>query len=90
MRIVTDVHDHASLVDASVCNVWPAWIATKDGGATPGKEKLRIGIMQLLVYHLNIVLRTQVEIFKMNFVLGLSKNGKLSKFFIFTKQTMYV
>lgn len=37
---MTDVHDHASLVDASVCNVWPAWIATKDGGATPGKEKL--------------------------------------------------
>lgn len=28
-------HDHASEDDVKFCSVWPACIATKDGGATP-------------------------------------------------------
>jgi hypothetical protein len=32
---MTDVHDHASLEADNLYNVWPAWIATNDGGATP-------------------------------------------------------
>lgn len=35
LNTVTDVHDQASLVEVKVCKVWPACIATKDGGATP-------------------------------------------------------
>lgn len=36
---MTEVHDHASLVDVRVCSVWPACMATNDGGATPEIEK---------------------------------------------------
>lgn len=31
----TEVHDHASLVEVNVWRVWPACMATNDGGATP-------------------------------------------------------
>lgn len=40
VKILIEVHDHASLVELSVCIVCPACIATNDGGATPGKEPL--------------------------------------------------
>jgi len=38
---IRDVHDSFASAAESCCNVCPAWIATKDGGATPIKKRKR-------------------------------------------------
>ena len=38
-KIATEPHDTASPLEDKVCNIVPARIATKDGGATPGRKK---------------------------------------------------
>lgn len=50
LRIVIDVHDHASLVDDNVCRVCPALIATNDGGATPGNSYIKIQKTAIYLY----------------------------------------
>lgn len=44
VKMVTEVQDQASLVDVNVCSVWPAWMATNEGGATP-ENKIPVNIV---------------------------------------------